>query len=68
MDLSRMIADLREERDRLDRAIISLEKLSPTATPRRGRPPLSSRAANATAPQNGHNGLAHLAASRPPQD
>jgi hypothetical protein len=70
MDISKMIADLREERERLDEAIVSLEKLSPTGTPRRGRPPAWSRLASVTAPRggNGQNGSLNAAALSPPRD
>jgi hypothetical protein len=58
MDILKTIAELREERARLDEAIISLEKLSLTRTPRRGRPPAWSRISSLSAPQgrNGQNG------------
>ena len=58
MDILKMIAELREEGVHLDEAIISLEKLLPNQTPRRGRPPAWSRVTNLTMPQsrNGHNG------------
>ena len=39
MDLSKIIAELRTERDRLDQAIVALERLSRKNNPRRGRPP-----------------------------
>lgn len=39
MDLQKMIADLQAERDRLDEAIITLERLTASDTKRRGRPP-----------------------------
>jgi hypothetical protein len=39
MDLQKMIADLRVERDRLDQAILALERLSDGNQKRRGRPP-----------------------------
>jgi len=56
MDIKRIIEELCEERARLDEVIISLEKLSPTRRPRRGRPPAWTRVASVTAPQslNGH--------------
>jgi hypothetical protein len=39
MDLQKMIAELEAERDRLDQAIIALERLSAGETHKRGRPP-----------------------------
>ncbi|MBV8550035.1 MAG: hypothetical protein JOY54_01955 [Acidobacteriaceae bacterium] len=39
MDLLKMIAELQAERDRLDQAIIALERLSAGKAKRRGRPP-----------------------------
>ena len=70
MDVLKTIAELREERVRLDEAIISLEKLLPTRPPRRGRPPAWSRVISLTGPQsrNGHNGSMNGIALSPPQD
>ena len=69
MDISKVIAELREERGRLNEAIVSLEKLSLTGTPRRGRPPAWSRVASVTAPRNrnGQNGSMNGVALSPPQ-
>ena len=39
MDLSKMITELQAERDRLDQAILALERLMHKNQPRRGRPP-----------------------------
>jgi hypothetical protein len=39
MDLLKMIAELEAERNRLDHAIIALERLSAGKARRRGRPP-----------------------------
>jgi hypothetical protein len=39
MNLSKMIAELQAERDRLDEAILALERLSVSNSKRRGRPP-----------------------------
>jgi hypothetical protein len=39
MDLPKMIAELQRERDRLDAAILALERLSAGKAERRGRPP-----------------------------
>ena len=52
MDLQKMIADLQAERDRLDEAILTLERLSASHTGRRGRPPrwLRDAAGNSTHP------------------
>jgi hypothetical protein len=38
MDLLKMIADLQTEKERLDEAILALERLSTANTRRRGRP------------------------------
>ncbi len=50
MDLQKMIADLQAERDRLDAAILTLERLSASNTGRPGRPPrwLKNAAGNPT--------------------
>jgi len=57
MDIRKVVADLREERERLDQVIVALERLSQARTPRRGRPPGAwSRATGLTAVQRG-NGL-----------
>jgi hypothetical protein len=58
MDLRKVVAELREERARLAEAIVGLEKLSLTRTPRRGRPPEWSRVRSITASKssNGLNG------------
>jgi hypothetical protein len=39
MDLHKMIAELRAERDCLDSALMNLHKLALKRAPRRGRPP-----------------------------
>ena len=39
MDIQKMIAELRMEREFIDGALISLHKLALKRTPRRGRPP-----------------------------
>jgi hypothetical protein len=39
MDLQKMIAELQAERDRLDHAILALERLSRHPNAKRGRPP-----------------------------
>jgi len=68
--ISKMIADLHEERSYLDEAIVSLEKLSLAGTPRRGRPPAWSKVASIVAPRNreGQNGSMNGAALSPPPD
>jgi hypothetical protein len=50
-----MIAELREERECLNEALIGLEKLSLKRTPRRGRPPGWSRVTSLTAAKSGNN-------------
>jgi hypothetical protein len=39
MDVSKILAELREERDQVDEAILSLERLALGRGRRRGRPP-----------------------------
>lgn len=39
MDVVKILADLRQEKDQLDEAILSLERLAMGRGPRRGRPP-----------------------------
>ncbi len=39
MNLQKMISELEAERDRLDEAILALERLSTSNAKRRGRPP-----------------------------
>jgi len=65
MDILKMIADLRRERACLDEAITSLEKLSQTEPPRRGRPPAWSKVAGVNAPRGrtGQNGAVNGAAA-----
>ena len=45
MNLQKMIAELQAERDRLDEAILALERLSTSHSKRRGRPPAWLKAA-----------------------
>jgi hypothetical protein len=70
MDVSKMIAALREECARLDEIIISLEKLSLAGRPRRGQPPAWSRLANVNAShgRNGQNGSTDGASLSLPRD
>jgi hypothetical protein len=39
MNLTKILEDLRREREQIDEAILSLERLAAGGTPRRGRPP-----------------------------
>ena len=39
LDLAKILADLREQRDQIEEAIVSLERLEHTRARRRGRPP-----------------------------
>jgi hypothetical protein len=39
MDVTKVMADLRQERLQIERAIVSLEQLARGSGPRRGRPP-----------------------------
>ncbi len=43
MDINRIIAELRAERDRIDQAISALEAVYSTVRPRVGRPPKAAR-------------------------
>lgn len=40
MDVTRMLADLKEEREQIEEAILTLERLAQGRGKRRGRPPL----------------------------
>ena len=39
MNLTKILEDLRQEREQIDEAILSLERLAAGSGPRRGRPP-----------------------------
>jgi hypothetical protein len=39
MNLTKILAELRQEREQIDEAILSLERLAAGSGPRRGRPP-----------------------------
>lgn len=39
MNLTKILGDLRQEREQIDEAILSLERLAANSGPRRGRPP-----------------------------
>lgn len=39
MNLTKILAELRREREQIDEAILSLERLAAGSGPRRGRPP-----------------------------
>ena len=65
MDVQKIIAELREERARLDEVIIGLERLAPDQKPRRGRPPAWSKVgslnmAKSSSGLNGSNGSSNL--------
>jgi len=49
MDIQKMIAELRTERECLDAALMNLHKLALKRAPRRGRPPAWDTVAAATA-------------------
>ena len=55
MDLNKMIAELQSERDRLDQAILALERLSAGQARRRGRPPRWLKEQLEKNDQEGHN-------------
>jgi hypothetical protein len=40
MDVSRMLADLKDEREQIEEAILTLERLAQGRGKRRGRPPI----------------------------
>jgi hypothetical protein len=46
MDISKMISDLRQEREQIGEAIIALERLATRSGKRRGRPPAWMAAVN----------------------
>jgi len=52
MDISKIMAELREERARLEEAILALEKVVLQQKPRRGRPPAWTKRKSLAAPQN----------------
>jgi hypothetical protein len=72
MDLQKMIAELTAERDRLDLAILALERLAAGAGRRRGRPPkwLQNSAAdlNDEDPDETLNGASAKGKKREPRD
>jgi len=39
MNLTKILSELRQEREQIDEAILSLERLAASSGPRRGRPP-----------------------------
>jgi hypothetical protein len=49
MELEKIIAQLREDRARVDETIVALEKVLRTRAPRRGRPPFWLKPNNAPA-------------------
>jgi len=59
VNVQRVIAELREERDCLDEVLIGLEKLQSRRTPRRGRPPswMTMNSGSASKKANVANGL-----------
>jgi hypothetical protein len=65
MDISKTIAELREERARIDDAIASLEKLSARRAPRRGRPPAWSSLSGISVSES-RNVKAKAAGAQPP--
>lgn len=68
MEIQRIIAELREERARLDEAISALEKVALTQKPRRGRPPAWTKGSSLDAREvtkasgNSKDATSHLAA------
>ena len=68
MDIQKILAGLRQQRDQVSAAIEALEKIAHTQTPRRGRPPKWLTVHRVQASQNGSNGSmngsVHLPAPR----
>jgi hypothetical protein len=56
MDIQKILAELREQRDQVAAVIEALEKISFQQTPRRGRPPKWLTVNRISAPKNGTNG------------
>jgi len=56
MDIQKILAGLREQRDQVSAVIEALEKISDTQTPRRGRPPKWLTLNRIEASKNGVNG------------
>jgi hypothetical protein len=56
MDIQKILAGLREQRDQVSAVIEALEKISDTQTPRRGRPPKWLTLNRIQASKNGVNG------------
>ena len=57
MDIYKMLAELRGEREQVEQAIITLERLARSRGHRRGRPPLWSKKAANIAPPDQTNGF-----------
>jgi hypothetical protein len=66
MDLNKMIAELQAERERLDQAILALERLSAGQTRRRGRPPRWLKEQLEREEQEGHGPRAEGVRSKKP--
>jgi hypothetical protein len=56
MDIQKILADLREQRDQVAAVIEALERISFLPTPRRGRPPKWLTLNRINASKNGSNG------------
>lgn len=59
MDIQKILAELREQRDQIAAVINAVERISFQQTPRRGRPPKWLREGRVRASENGTNGLAN---------
>jgi len=66
MDILKTIAELREERARIDGAIASLERLSSQRAPRRGRPPAWSSQSGLSVSQSRNLKTKAASAQQPP--
>lgn len=65
MDITKMLAELRAEREQLDEAILSLERLARGGGKRRGRPPKWMTDARTTEGSGDANHTEHLAPAAP---
>jgi hypothetical protein len=59
MDIQKILAELREQRDQVAAVIEALEKIAYQQAPRRGRPPKWLTVEHTNGSENGTNGLAN---------
>jgi hypothetical protein len=67
MDVAKILADLRQERDQLEEAILSLERLATGRGRRRGRPPAWMSEAKKRGRPPGSKNKVHAAQKAQPQ-